>query len=29
VGSGRLLEVETTKGTVVRVNSEYKNRVRR
>ena len=29
VGSGRLVEVETTKGTVVRVNSEYKGRVRR
>ena len=29
VGCGRLVEVETTKGTVVRVNGEYKARVRR
>ena len=29
LGCERLLEVETTKGTVVRVNGEYKGRVRR
>ena len=29
LGCGRLLEVETTKGTVIRMNAEHKGRVRR